>query len=152
MCYTSQFRSLELRSDDSDVWNFFPGKDASCTITGRDLSVLLFGVIYGLEKKMEATIMGIYTYIYIYVYVFVEGILYSLLGLYRDNGKEHGNYHSILGLYRDTGKDHGNYYSISGLYRKIVFPLLHTDLIAGFCQKGCGSIYPQPVSFFCSRL
>ena len=35
-----------------------------------------------------------------------------ILGLYRDNGKENGNYCSILGLYRDNGKEHGNYYSI----------------------------------------
>ena len=36
---------------------------------------------------------------------------YSILGLYRDNGKEDGNYYSILGLYRDNGKENGNYYS-----------------------------------------
>ena len=28
----------------------------------------------------------------------------SILGLYRDNGKENGNYYSRLGLYRDNGK------------------------------------------------
>ena len=28
------------------------------------------------------------------------GIIGVILGLYRDNGKEHGNYYSILGLYR----------------------------------------------------
>ena len=32
-----------------------------------------------------------------------------IYGLYRDNGKEHGNYHVligyILGLYRDNGKE-----------------------------------------------
>ena len=33
-----------------------------------------------------------------------------MLGLYRDNGKENGNYYSILGLYRDNGKENGNYY------------------------------------------
>ena len=31
-----------------------------------------------------------------------------MLGLYRDNGKENGNYY--LGLYRDNGKENGNYY------------------------------------------
>ena len=30
---------------------------------------------------------------------------------------ENGNYYSILGLYRDNGKENGNYYSILGLYR-----------------------------------
>ena len=37
-------------------------------------------------------------------------------GLYRDNGKENGNYDSLLGviwrsmgLYRENGKEHGNY-------------------------------------------
>ena len=38
-------------------------------------------------------------------------VLYSILGLYRDNGKENGNYCSILGLYWDNGKENGNYYS-----------------------------------------
>ena len=44
------------------------------------------------------------------------------MGLYRDNGKENGNYRDyrdyigdILGLYRDNGKENGNYYN--GLYR-----------------------------------
>ena len=39
-----------------------------------------------------------------------------MLGLYRDNGKENGNYYSImgyiLGLYGDNGKENGSYYSI----------------------------------------
>ena len=45
-------------------------------------------------------------------------------GLYRDNGKENGNYYNtigyILGLYGDNGKENGNYYNtigyILGLY------------------------------------
>ena len=45
----------------------------------------------------------------------------DILGLYRDDGKENGNYSSILGLYlglyRNSGKEYGNYYSILGLYR-----------------------------------
>ena len=42
------------------------------------------------------------------------------MGLYRDHGKEHGNYYlgfrvqglklGILGLYRDHGKENGDYY------------------------------------------
>ena len=28
----------------------------------------------------------------------------TIFGLYRDNGKEHGNYYSILGLCWDNGK------------------------------------------------
>ena len=53
---------------------------------------------------------------------------------FRNNGKEHGNYHRILGLYRENGetktttystlelyKDHGkeagNYHCILGVYR-----------------------------------
>ena len=39
-------------------------------------------------------------------------ILAAILGLYRDNGKENGNYYSILGAYRDNGKENGSYYSI----------------------------------------
>ena len=34
------------------------------------------------------------------------------MGLYRDNGKENGNFYGILGLYRDNGKENGNYYSL----------------------------------------
>ena len=36
-------------------------------------------------------------------------------GLYRNNGKENGNYYSVLGLYRDNGEENGNYYSMLGL-------------------------------------
>ena len=40
-----------------------------------------------MEKKMETTIMG---------YIGIIGyILGFILGLYRDNGKENGNYHNI---------------------------------------------------------
>ena len=42
---------------------------------------------------------------------------YYYNGLYRDNGKENGNFCSILGLYRDNGKENGNFCSILGLYR-----------------------------------
>ena len=48
-------------------------------------------------------------------------ILYIILGLYWDNGKENGNYWDysgsirilgyILGLYWDNGKENGNYYN-----------------------------------------
>ena len=37
--------------------------------------------------------------------------------LYRDHGKENGNYYRILGFYRDNGEETGNCYSILGLYR-----------------------------------
>ena len=37
-----------------------------------------------------------------------------ILGLYRDNGQENGNYYSVLGLYRDNGKENGSYYIIIG--------------------------------------
>ena len=40
-----------------------------------------------------------------------------ILGLYRDNGEENGNYYSILGLYRGNGEENGNYCSILGVYR-----------------------------------
>ena len=57
-----------------------------------------------MEKKIETTIMGYMGY---------------MLGLYRDNGKENGNYYIIieytLGLYWENGKENGNYYN--GLYR-----------------------------------
>ena len=45
------------------------------------------------------------------------------MGLYRDSGKEHGNYYNIgviMGLYRYDGKENGNYYIlgvITGLYK-----------------------------------
>ena len=43
------------------------------------------------------------------------GIIANILGLYRENGKEHGNYFMVyigiivytLGLYRENGKEHG---------------------------------------------
>ena len=51
-----------------------------------------------------------------------------ILGLYRDSGKENGNYRDyrgykgiigvILGLYRDSGKENGNYYN--GLHRDCI--------------------------------
>ena len=34
-------------------------------------------------------------------------IMGYVLGLYKDDGKEHGNYYSILGLYRDSGAECG---------------------------------------------
>ena len=43
-------------------------------------------------------------------------IIGYILGLYRDNGKENGNYYSIMGYNIlscwDSGKENGNYYSI----------------------------------------
>ena len=47
-----------------------------------------------------------------------SGNSYSILGLYRDNGKEHGNYYGIyvigsfLGFFRDNGHENGSYYNI----------------------------------------
>ena len=35
--------------------------------------------------------------------VFMEPGFPNPTGLYKDNGKENGNYYSILGLYRDNG-------------------------------------------------
>ena len=67
-----------------------------------------FGAYKGIgimEKKMETTVMG------------HAGIIGYILGLYRDNGKEHGNYWNTLGLYRDNGKN-GNYNNALGLYWK----------------------------------
>ena len=41
-----------------------------------------------------------------------------IIGVYRDNGKENGNYYIIIGyiigVYRDNGKENGNYYIIIG--------------------------------------
>ena len=42
---------------------------------------------------------------------------YSILGMYRDDGKGNGDYYSIMGLKSDNGTEHGNCYSILGLYR-----------------------------------
>ena len=51
------------------------------------------------------------------------------LGLYRDNGKEHGNYFMVyigfmvytLGLYRENGKEHGHYFMVYiGIIRYIL--------------------------------
>ena len=33
------------------------------------------------------------------------------LVLFRDNGKDNGNYYSFLGLHRDNGKENGSYYN-----------------------------------------
>ena len=67
-----------------------------------------WGYIGIMEKAMETAI----------VYWGCIGIMcYSILGLYRDNGKDNGNCYSILGLHRDNGKDNGNCYSILGMYR-----------------------------------
>ena len=44
----------------------------------------ILGYIGIMEKKMETTIMG------------YKGIIENILGLYRDNGKENGNYHTGL--------------------------------------------------------
>ena len=49
-----------------------------------------------MEKKMETMIMG---------YLVILG---TILGLYRDNVKENGNYYSIYGLYKDDGKENRN--------------------------------------------
>ena len=35
---------------------------------------------------------------------FILGFIRKILGLYRDNGQENGNYFGILGIYRDNGK------------------------------------------------
>ena len=47
-------------------------------------------------------------------------IIGYILGLYRDNGKENGNYYSIMGynilLRWDSEKENGNYYSIMGYH------------------------------------
>ena len=36
-------------------------------------------------------------------------LLYSIQGLYRDNGREHGNYSIVCWFFRDIEKEHGNY-------------------------------------------
>ena len=45
---------------------------------------------------------------------------HSILGFYRDNGKENGNYYSVLGsikFYRDNAKENGHYCSVVGFYK-----------------------------------
>ena len=68
---------------------------------------------------METTIMG---------YI---GIIGTILGLYRDNGKENGNYRiiigHILGLYRDNGKENGNNYIIIGYILGLFFRFLNSS-------------------------
>ena len=44
----------------------------------------------------------------------------SMLGLDWANGKENGSYYSMLGLHWDNGKENGNYFSILGVYRVIM--------------------------------
>ena len=63
---------------------------------GRQTTTVCLGYIGIMEKKMETTTTGHIGFRVIW-------------GLYRDNGKEHGNYYSILGLYRDNQKENGNY-------------------------------------------
>ena len=48
--------------------------------------MLYWGYIRIMERKMETTIV-------------YWGYIRVILGLYRDIGKENGNYYSILGLY-----------------------------------------------------
>ena len=62
---------------------------------------LYWGYIGIMEKKMETTTilgyMGDYkVYIYIYIWV-IWGIIGYILGLYWDNGKEHGKYRAFRG-------------------------------------------------------
>ena len=38
----------------------------------------------------------------------------NITPVYRDDGKESGNYYSILGLYWDNGKENGNYRKYRG--------------------------------------
>ena len=38
-------------------------------------------------------------------------------GLYRDNGKQNGNYYSVLGIFLGSWKKEWNYYDILGSYR-----------------------------------
>ena len=54
------------------------------------------------------------------VYRSYIGIIECILGSYRDNAKENGNYYK--GFYRDNGKENGNYYN--GLYRVLGFRIL----------------------------
>ena len=46
------------------------------------------------------------------------------MGLYKENGKVHGNYYIIIGyimgLYKENGKEHGNYYVINRVYNGVV--------------------------------
>ena len=44
----------------------------------------------------------------------------SLLHDMGDHGRYNGNCYSILGLYRDNGKEHGNYYMSELGLRKLV--------------------------------
>ena len=36
----------------------------------------------------------------------------TILGLYKDNGKEHGNYCLGLGFFGENGKENGNYHNV----------------------------------------
>ena len=49
----------------------------------------------------------------------LEGFEKLILGLYRDNGKENGNYYIIIGYTLGLYRDNGNYYIIIGVYRLV---------------------------------
>ena len=64
----------------------------------------------------------------------MEGYIGIILGLYRDNGKENGNYYNglyrgYMGVYRDNGKENGNYYSILGVYMGIMENQMETTIV-----------------------
>ena len=65
---------------------------------------------------METTIMLLYI-----------GVI--LWRLFRDNGKENGNYHNILGLFRDNGKENGNYHNIYWGYLEIMEKKMETTIL-----------------------
>ena len=64
-----------------------------------------------MEKKIETLgpFEGIHWLVLVYVYIYI----YIYWGLFRDNGKENGNYNIImgyiLGLYRDNERN-GHYH------------------------------------------
>ena len=94
-----------------------------------------------------------WVYIYIYICIRVSG------GLYRDNGKENGNYYNGLyriywddiGLYMDNEKENGNYHIIMGYilgysmlgFKLEVSTLGHKDLSTTLSPKA----YMEPCFF-----
>ena len=89
-----------------------------------------------------------------------RGNVGDILGLYRDNGKQNGNYYSIIGyilwFYWDNGKENGNYY-LQKLLRclpnvwqlTLVIFSMHLDLRMAVLDQVLGKCASCTMPFMC---
>ena len=57
------------------------------------------------------------------------GIIGCILGLYRDNRKENGNYSIVYCFFRDIEKEHGNYYITYWGYIGVIEKRMETTMM-----------------------